>query len=133
MRHVNHPHAHPSELRSCVYCGGPREVLDHVLPCSKARLAFDNPDYRKQTFLVTSCKECNQIAGDRAFSSFVKKAQFIQAHREVNWDEILITAPIVARYLARIESGMYSLGGSDYFRRRSGRIKRGAAHKAAPK
>jgi hypothetical protein len=125
MRLPNHPHAHPSELRSCVYCGGPREVLDHVLPRSKARLAFNNPDYRKQTFLVTSCKLCNQIAGDKVFSSFVKKAQFIQAHRIVNWDEMLVTAPIVARYLARIELGIYSLGGSDYFSRRSSRIERG--------
>jgi hypothetical protein len=58
----------------CVYCGGVGDTIDHVLPHT---LYVDH----SRANLVTACRSCNSIAGDRVFESFDAKRDFIRQRR----------------------------------------------------
>jgi len=67
----------------CVYCGQPKECLDHVFPLSLASgLDLSRPSVKQELFqglnIVPSCSSCNRIASDYAFINIRLKRQFIQ-------------------------------------------------------
>jgi len=67
----------------CAYCGEPactenRDGGDHVIPISyMAEIVKVDPNIKSHR--VPCCVECNSIAGDHLFTSFLKKKLYIQA------------------------------------------------------
>ena len=58
----------------CAYCLGDATEVEHVVPWSWSHCNDEDN-------LVATCKECNQIAGDRMFTSFDEKRAFILIKR----------------------------------------------------
>lgn len=85
----------------CIYCGQPKQCLDHVLPLSIAsQIDFDNPVTKKVLGqgmnIVPSCHQCNRIAAANPFFNIREKRAFIQKRlreklsvwlRHVIWEE----------------------------------------------
>jgi 5-methylcytosine-specific restriction endonuclease McrA len=70
-------------LNCCVYCGGPHQAWDHVMPASlTAGVEFWRPgvrqSYRQGLNLVPCCHECNSLAGDSPFISITAKRKYIK-------------------------------------------------------
>ena len=71
-------------LKTCVYCGQPKESLDHVFPLSMASgLDFSNRyvarELRRALYLVPCCNSCNSIAANKPFASILDKRHHIQS------------------------------------------------------
>lgn len=59
----------------CQYCGEPCNAIDHVDPWSHSLdHSLDN--------LVAACTQCNSIASDKKFYTFLDKKKFILKRRE---------------------------------------------------
>ena len=85
----------------CIYCGGPKECLDHVFPVSIASgLKLSAQGVKKVLFqglnVIPCCNSCNLIAGDRHLTKILDKRHYIQKKlkqnyykklRTVNWDD----------------------------------------------
>lgn len=63
----------------CTYCGQRANSWDHVLPISVANLLpyFQFPS--ELLVLVPCCKRCNSIAGNKFFTSFASKINYVRA------------------------------------------------------
>lgn len=74
-------HAPPSRLAApgedaCAYCGAPATDREHVYPRAYIQRMQAEGKVIPQT-IVPSCRECNQLAGDKVFRSKAAKARFI--------------------------------------------------------
>jgi hypothetical protein len=56
---------------TCVYCGGFATQIDHIKPYS-----WDADDSEEN--LVPCCQDCNLIASDKIFKTFIDKKNYIQ-------------------------------------------------------
>lgn len=68
---------------NCIYCGNPKQALDHVYPLGLAvNLEIWRPavraELRQGLNLVPSCNECNSLASNRPFTLIREKRKFIQ-------------------------------------------------------
>jgi hypothetical protein len=70
----------------CAYCGERYTDIDHVLPWSWfEKIANTEPgDY--WTWLVPSCSECNNIAGDQIFATPALKREYVQSRLMARYD-----------------------------------------------
>lgn len=71
----------------CIYCGQPKECLDHVFPLSLASgLDLSRPSVKKELFqglnMVPSCNSCNNLAIDKPFNKIKEKRRYIQKRIE---------------------------------------------------
>lgn len=64
----------------CAYCGILAEDEDHVIPTSYVNKLsfFDMTALKDCLIIVPSCKECNNLAGNKVFNSFIEKREYIQ-------------------------------------------------------
>jgi hypothetical protein len=62
----------------CVYCGMPEECSDHFVPLSKIEDMRGRYNCSSGKFILSSCKECNSIAGTKVFPTVKEKREYIQ-------------------------------------------------------
>lgn len=73
-RYSRHPKDTPNQ---CVYCGQMADSIDHFVPiCVMERLV--QIDIYLHSPILTSCRECNIIAGGRYFTTFKAKRAYIR-------------------------------------------------------
>jgi hypothetical protein len=69
-------------MATCVYCGMPSYVMDHVIPKSHlkklSQQRIDELNASGQIMLAPACIDCNNIAGDKVFESLPKKRAYVQ-------------------------------------------------------
>lgn len=56
----------------CVYCGGPNQCRDHVVPATQ-----DNTRMYGEDKCVACCNECNSLLGSRALYSVKERAGYL--------------------------------------------------------
>lgn len=81
----------------CTYCGMPADDMEHTIPYSWFRDSKIGSRRQKESigYLTPSCKECNNIAGNKIFDTFQKRLLYVntrlrQIHKKdmgVIWDE----------------------------------------------
>ena len=72
----------------CVYCGMPCDTRDHVSPVSRDYVSRKNsPTNQKNT--VPSCRECNNLLGDKLFLTIGDRASYLFSVYKTRLDKIL--------------------------------------------
>lgn len=102
----------------CLYCGGPRQCLDHVFPVSRAVGLRRGLGVRRELgphglCRVPSCLNCNALAGPKVFTSIRSKRAFIQDRikkkykiESTMWteEELEELSPLLRSYVERKEA-----------------------------
>ena len=81
---------------TCFYCGEPADCIDHTIPYSWFRDTKTSGQRQQESvgFMTYSCRECNQILGDKIFPTIQDRLLYVHKHlrkrhkKEMNvvWD-----------------------------------------------
>lgn len=72
----------------CFYCGEPADCIDHTIPYSWFRDAKRTGQRQQESvgFMTYSCKECNQILGNKIFPTIQDRLLRHKKEMNVVWD-----------------------------------------------
>lgn len=97
----------------CIYCGGPAEEWEHVVPRSLIKI-YDGVGILQREYLVRSCESCNRTVSDRIFRTLKEKMEWLRKRRSLPlsmpWDELLgkwLTVDLVASPLPENDGSIY--------------------------
>ena len=73
----------------CYYCGLDATERDHVIPWSLFHTKINTKRSYEDDEVVPCCSQCNLIAGNKVFDSFVEKREHIQSEIKRKYKKIL--------------------------------------------
>lgn len=78
----------PLTAPPCLYCGLPSRDREHVVPRSFLEHLLDLGIVRDE-ILVPSCRECNRLASNQIFDTYVNKYEYIQRRLRDRYRKVL--------------------------------------------
>jgi hypothetical protein len=81
------------DIEKCFYCGEDADTKDHIIPVSfyysgKRKGRHLTSEYGKEN-LISSCRECNSIAGNKVFDDVYEKKDFIQQRLKFKYKKVI--------------------------------------------